>query len=193
MESNGNSLREIAINARPLENLIDQARSGSQPAFAEIVRRFRPSLLHRASSILGDGHLAEDAVQETLLEAHKRLGDLKHNAAFAAWTARILVKYCDRITRKQTEIPRSPEKLNKIEDARIQERRLDKPELLEVIATLSGLDHSIAQAFFVQGRPQKEIADELKIPLHTVKNRLKRARNDFKKMRNLFATELRAA
>lgn len=193
--------REIQVipsDRRGMAELIDRARDGQENSFAEIVRRIRPSLLRRATAILKDGHLAEDAVQETFLDAHKNLANLKHTAAFTAWTARILFKHCDRILRKKSEISTAPERMAGIKDSRIDnaqliEKSAAKSEILRLFSKLANLDKSIAESYFDKGKSQKEIADTLKIPLHTVKNRLKRVRRNLGKMRDHFETQLRAA
>jgi len=167
-----------------LDKLIVSARNGENAAFAEIVRRFRPSLLRRAFAMLGDKHLAEDAVQETLIEAYRELADLRVSVALSSWMSRILFKYCDRIVRKQREIPTAPERLTEIEDTRTQS---DAPGL---IAAVSGLDYTIAHDFYILGKSQREIAQELEIPLHTVKNRLKKTRQNLQRQRQLYITSL---
>ncbi|MBL8018893.1 MAG: sigma-70 family RNA polymerase sigma factor [Leptospirales bacterium] len=191
-------IRIVRSDRQALPELIDRARHGEETSFAEIVRRFRPSLLRRATAILKDGHLAEDVVQETFLDAHKNLTQLKHNAAFAAWTVRILVKHCDRIRRKKTEISTPPDRMagikdNRTDNTQLLEKSAAKSEILRFFAKLANLDQSIAEFYFDKGKSQKEIADTLKIPLHTVKNRIKRVRRNLGKMRDQFETQLRVA
>ena len=66
------------------------------------MRRFQGSAFGRAFSILGDSHLAEDAVQDAFVEAFRNLGSLLAPEAFPSWFQRIVLTACNRITRKRT-------------------------------------------------------------------------------------------
>jgi RNA polymerase sigma factor (sigma-70 family) len=56
-----------------------------------------------AGLLLGNGHDAEDAVQEALASAWRRFESLRDDERFAAWFDRILVNECrDRLRRRRT-------------------------------------------------------------------------------------------
>ena len=65
------------------------------------MRRFQGSAFGRAFSILGDSHLAEDAVQDAFVEAFRNLGSLLAPEAFPSWFQRIVLTACNRITRQE--------------------------------------------------------------------------------------------
>jgi RNA polymerase sigma-70 factor (ECF subfamily) len=69
--------------------LVQQALRGQPESFGELCRRYYPSLVAIADSILLDYHLAEDAAQEALAAACRALKTLKKPEAFGAWTASI--------------------------------------------------------------------------------------------------------
>jgi RNA polymerase sigma-70 factor (ECF subfamily) len=52
-------------------------------------------------ALLGDSHLAEDVAQEAFVEAYRKLSALREPRAFAGWLRKIVLKHCDRITRKR--------------------------------------------------------------------------------------------
>ena len=52
-----------------------------------------------AYSILGDFHLAEDAVQEAFIEAYPIISKVYDPVAFPGWFRRIIFKHCNRLTR----------------------------------------------------------------------------------------------
>lgn len=56
-----------------------------------------------AYDMLSDVQLAEDAVQEALLEAYMNLGSLQEPAAFPGWFKTIVVRQCHRLLRRKTE------------------------------------------------------------------------------------------
>ena len=55
------------------ERLLKLFRRGVEPAFDELVRRYRNALVGYAGSIAGRDR-AEDVVQESLVKAHRSLG-----------------------------------------------------------------------------------------------------------------------
>ena len=82
--------------------LVRASQGGDLAAYEALVRRFQDMAYGYARSRLGDAHLAEDATQEALLHAYRRLGDLRQPAAFPGWLRRIVRTQCDRIGRVRT-------------------------------------------------------------------------------------------
>ena len=85
-----------------VSELVSRAQAGDLASYEEIVRRFQAWAFSRAFSILGDSHLAEDAVQDAFVEAFRNLGSLLAPEAFPSWFQRIVLTACNRITRKRT-------------------------------------------------------------------------------------------
>jgi len=76
--------------ANPEDNiLVRRALQADPEGFGELCRRYYPSLVAVADSILMDHHLAEDAAQEALAEACRKLGRLRKPERFGAWVAAI--------------------------------------------------------------------------------------------------------
>jgi RNA polymerase sigma factor (sigma-70 family) len=70
----------LALRCQPDSRLVALSREGSEPAFEEIVGRYRASLVAFAAAIV-PLHRAEDVVQESLTKAHSalRTGDAEIN------------------------------------------------------------------------------------------------------------------
>lgn len=166
---------------RPYIAVVERAQRGDLAAFAELVVAFQDLAVGTAFSWLSEIELAREATQEAFLEAHLHLKELREPAAFPAWLRTLVVKHCDRVTRR----PRP--RLAPLEFA------------LDVPAATSDPDAEVAAAeraewlrLAVEGLPAKErlvvalhyfaevsgpaLADFLEIPLSTVKKRLRRAR-----------------
>ena len=84
----------FALKGRDLAHAADSelaelARSGSDPAFREIMRRHNRRLYRVARGVVGDPSEAEDVVQETYLRAFAHLGDFRGDAALSTWLTRI--------------------------------------------------------------------------------------------------------
>jgi DNA-directed RNA polymerase specialized sigma24 family protein len=74
--------------------LVEQARRGDREAFAVLVHQVSDSLYALAYRILRDTGLAEDALQNALVLAWRRLPHLRETDRFEAWIHRILVHAC---------------------------------------------------------------------------------------------------
>jgi RNA polymerase sigma-70 factor, ECF subfamily len=77
-------------------DLVLRAKDGDHDAFDVLARSVTHRLYGTALRILGDVHLAEDAVQDSLIDAWRDLRALRDPALFDAWATRILVRHCYR-------------------------------------------------------------------------------------------------
>ncbi|UCE50384.1 MAG: sigma-70 family RNA polymerase sigma factor, partial [Phycisphaerales bacterium] len=71
------------------QSLVQRALEADPESFGELCRRYYPSLVAVADSILLDHHLAEDAAQEALAAACRQLAKLKKPERFGPWIAAI--------------------------------------------------------------------------------------------------------
>jgi RNA polymerase sigma-70 factor (ECF subfamily) len=80
--------------------LITRITQGDVEAFADLVARYGSLMVRRAYLILGDQHSAEDAVQESLVQAWQHLPALRDGAALRPWLLRIVTNQCLAFKRK---------------------------------------------------------------------------------------------
>lgn len=86
--------------------LVEAARRGNDRAFAVLVRTHEHSRYCTAYSILGSSWNANDAVQDTFLEAYARIDTLRDAGSFRPWLGRILVNGCyDALGRRRRLVP----------------------------------------------------------------------------------------
>jgi RNA polymerase sigma-70 factor (ECF subfamily) len=69
--------------------LVRRALQADPESFGRLCKRYYPSLVAVADSILLDHHLAEDAAQEALAQACRQLPRLKRPELFGPWVAAI--------------------------------------------------------------------------------------------------------
>ncbi len=69
--------------------LVRRALQADPESFGQLCRRYYPSLVAVADSILLDHHLAEDAAQEALAHACRQLPKLRKPEQFGPWVAAI--------------------------------------------------------------------------------------------------------
>ena len=163
-----------------LSDWVLAAQAGDPVAFNAIVERFSGYALRRAYAWLGDRGLAEDVVQEAFLEASLKLHQLREPAAFSGWFRRIVLKRCDRITRRKRLVTKPLEAAQEVASEADSETAVVLEERREqVLTAISGLplhEQGVVRAFYLEGVSQKEIAQQLGLPLTTVKKRLYSAR-----------------
>jgi RNA polymerase sigma-70 factor, ECF subfamily len=81
-------------------DLVERAMAGDHDAFSDLTRLSARRLYVVARLILRDDSLAEDATQEALVAAWRRLGGLRDPDRFEAWIHRLLVNACYREARR---------------------------------------------------------------------------------------------
>ena len=135
-------------------------------------------MLYRISmSMLKNNADCEDAVQQTILTAYKRLNSLKHEEFFRTWITRILINECNKILndRKRT----AP--LEVIE-SRSDDTFTHNTELKEAINSLSPKLRVVIVMKYSERFSITEISRALKIPEGTVKSRLSQAKDKLKEI-----------
>ncbi|TMV46395.1 sigma-70 family RNA polymerase sigma factor [Paenibacillus mesophilus] len=84
------SVEESGLESLPEERLTEMAREGDRQAFGELVRRNRSDMYGWARSLTQDHHMAEDIVQEALVNAFLHVGRLAEQSRFTPWLVRIV-------------------------------------------------------------------------------------------------------
>lgn len=92
-----------AMNPSPPTDamLLAAALAGDAASFDQLAARYRRAITQVAYSRLGDHAWAEDAVQETLLAAHRWLATYNSTYSFRTWLWTILLNQCTRIEKKR--------------------------------------------------------------------------------------------
>ncbi|WP_242623256.1 RNA polymerase sigma factor [Pseudonocardia sediminis] len=80
--------------------LVVRAQEGDVHAFEELARRHQDALFRVAVRVLGNRTDAEDALQEALLDAWKKIGSFRGEAAFSTWMYRIVTNRCTALLRR---------------------------------------------------------------------------------------------
>ena len=154
--------------------LVDLARRGDEEAFADLARAVGDRLMAIAYRILRDVDRAEDAVQQALVTAWRELPALRDDDRFDAWLRRILVHACyaearrRRIWAANVRVLPADGPAGRDDMAMVIERdRLERG-----FRRLSPEQRAIFVLHHHVGMTLPEIADELGVPLGTVKSRL---------------------
>ena len=143
-----------------------------------VLRLYGDSLLRLCFLYLKDPHLAEDAVQDTLIKAYKGYAQFREDCSEKTWLTSIAVNVCKNYLRSAWRRRIDDEKALESIPAAVNEPH-DETLLLEVMK-LSGKYKEVILMFYYQEMRIKEISQALQVPEGTVSVRLKRAREILK-------------
>jgi RNA polymerase sigma-70 factor (ECF subfamily) len=152
--------------------LVRSAQRGDEEAFAALVPSAAERLLAVAYRILRDAQLAEDATQQALLMAWRKLPSLRDVNRFDAWTYRLVVNACYAETRRRPPI--LPLRLISTDTPTRDRTREadDRDQLDRGFRKLSVAHRTIVVLHLHVGLPFEEIAEVLAIPIGTARSRL---------------------
>ena len=154
---------------------LQAARAGDRPALERVLSRSRQDLRRYAEHhcVVND---VEDAVQESLLAASRRLMDLRQLESFTSWLFRIVKRECNRIKRGLRTFMHEPI----TED--IAETCLHDPgnlarDLAAAIESLPAHYREIVLLRDLEGLTIAELSERLGLTRQATKARLHRARS----------------
>jgi RNA polymerase sigma-70 factor, ECF subfamily len=161
--------------------LVTQAKNGDRNAFSELVCIHAQGVRNVIYRLYGDTQLAEDAAQETFIQAWLHIASYRPQASLRNWLFRIAVNAATDMLRKEKRIlPNSLEDLG-LKDPQlgpeaffsqveqtvlVQKAVLSLPDACRVVLVLREYEEL----------SYHEIADTLNIPIGTVMSRLNYAR-----------------
>jgi RNA polymerase sigma-70 factor (ECF subfamily) len=155
------------------QDLIARAQRGDRDAFAVLVHQVSGSLFAIAYRILRDHGRAEDALQDALVLAWRRLPHLRDADRFEAWIHRILVHACyDEAQRSRhwTATVRVLAFEPPVEDD--TDRLVDRDAIERAFRRLPVEQRAVFVLHHYLGLPLVEVAELLEIPAGTARSRL---------------------
>ena len=164
------------------ELLILKIAQGDQTALAALYERFREAVFGFALSCLRDRELAEDALQETFLQAWSAAPRyIVRGRSPVTWLLGIAKNVSRSMRRKQLTLldedaPEIPETLDRYLE--VENRMVTRA----VLSKLGEAEREIVMLHAVAGLKHREIAEMLQLPLSTVLSKYNRS---LKKLRGL--------
>lgn len=169
--------------------LVDQARKGSEKAFATLLNRYRDSIYFMLLKMVNNASDAEDLTIEAFGKAFRNLDSYTPSFAFSTWLFKIATNNCiDFIRKKQTSpsiIDQGPEDIDSY-TVNIQSDSPDPEETLinhqkiialrEIISQLKPRYKTLIELRYFREFSYEEISAELNLPIGTVKAQLFRAK-----------------
>jgi RNA polymerase sigma-70 factor (ECF subfamily) len=173
------------------EQLANRAREGNLDAFNQLVLRYQNMAYNYAYALLGDSALAEDATQNSFLNAFQGMGRFRGDS-FRGWLLKIVTNSAYDILRRAKRHPTQPlfpvdendEEFDSVSwlsdpsasvESAVEQKELSN-EIYRILHELPDVYRSVLILIDVHGLDYIEAAQGLQIPIGTVKSRLARAR-----------------
>jgi len=161
-----------------VRDLVIRARGGDRDAFTELVARSIGRLTAVARMILRDEYAAQDAVQESFIEAWRSLPGLREPDRFEAWLRRLLVRACFKGVRRSKRVEAVEIRLTPADEPPVSggERDFAMHDQLERgLARIPADQRAVVVLVYYLDLPLADAAQAMGIPLGTTKSRLNRA------------------
>jgi RNA polymerase sigma-70 factor (ECF subfamily) len=177
-------LRGRTLQAQSDADLVRLGVAGSHPAFAELVRRHSAGLRTHLRRMGAQGADADDMAQDAFIAAYEHLGEYRFDGPFIGWLKRIA-------SRRYLRKIRSNQKYLLVDDMTPYESPDSGPQsgagdgmkahnLDAALARLRPAERLCVTLNFSGDLSHQDIADELKLPLGTVKSHIRRGLDQLK-------------
>jgi len=162
--------------------LVLRAQAGDREAFGELAMKFEPTVYAVALRRLRNQAEAAELTQDVLIQALRKLPQLREPERFPGWLRRITVRLAiNRTVRRPPTVCQDSEVLGAI-DCELQsplDDVLNGEQAAHVwggLKRLRELDRSTLVAFYFDGQSLIEMSDRFRSPVGTIKRRLHIAR-----------------
>jgi RNA polymerase sigma factor (sigma-70 family) len=187
MEVNSN----FSENSKNDYNLVLKAREGSQKAYADLMHRYKDSIYFMVLKMVNNKEDAMDLTVETFAKAFEKLDKYQPDFAFSTWLFRVATNNCIDFIRKKKLVTFSIHGMmdDEGEEKQLQikadvlnpeEASIKRQQTEELKVLIDGLPvryRNLITLRYFDELSYEEIAQQLDLPLGTVKAQLFRARD----------------
>lgn len=179
------------ISDDELIDLAKSARTGDTRAFEELVRRYEAKVFTNCRYLSGSPVDAEDLAQEVFVKVYFGIAGFEGRSSFETWVQRIKSNHCiNFVTKKRldtVDIDQDgvPEPASKSRSDRGLEREETQERIGRVLLMMNETIRIPLVLRDMDGMAYDEIAEELDIGLSAVKMRIKRGREEFRRLYDL--------
>ena len=186
----------MEVNANFTENakndfyLVEKAREGNQKAYADLMHRYKDSIYFMVLKMVNNKEDAMDLTVETFAKAFEKLDKYQPDFAFSTWLFRVATNNCIDFIRKKKLNTMSIHQMTdddgeekpfeiKADVLNPEETSIKKQqseELRVLIENLPPRYRNLITLRYFDELSYEEIAEQLDLPLGTVKAQLFRAR-----------------
>jgi RNA polymerase sigma-70 factor (ECF subfamily) len=161
-----------------LEKIFTGDGTGDPGAVGLLYQWYGGKIYQAAYYLLNDQHLAEDVVQETFLTVMNKLGTLRDPAKVEAWLVRAAINKSYDLLRGHREIVTLQDAAAVSEGDTVLDHLLDdelRREVIDALRQLPAINQEVAYYKFYHELNCQEISSILRMPVRTVRSRLKKS------------------
>lgn len=167
-------------------HLIHRIQQGDTDSFRHLYRLHALSAWQMAISVCKNKSIAEEAVQQSFINAYKYLHTFRNESSFKTWLLRIVLHECVRTQKlenkfKWQDLNDDPEQEHVYMSAsdHLSQKEM-KEQVAKTIEKLSEKESAVLTLFYIEELSIKETAEVLNFSESNVKVLLHRARKNFK-------------
>ena len=174
------------------DELVKLSRNGDKNAFGELVKRHEGKVYALGFRFMKNREDAADVMQDTFLQAYRKLGSFEGKSAFSTWLYRIAVNICLMRKRKKKlecvsfdsaiesesggdDIKREPVDWSD-EPLELADKKQVREKIEKALSKMPGEYREVVVLRDMDGFSNNAVADMLKISLPAVKSRLHKGR-----------------
>jgi RNA polymerase sigma-70 factor (ECF subfamily) len=162
-----------AVTLAADDQIRHRALAGDEAAFAALVRPLVEPARRLAYSMLNDRNEADDATQEALTSAWRKLHQLRPGMPVRPWLLAIVINHCRNVRRTRWfHLVRIP---TLFQGAEITDRDIERLDIDRALARLPQRDRQVLFLYFYLDLPIEEVALALGISASAAKARVYRA------------------
>lgn len=163
-------------------SLVKQAQSGDSKALITLIENNKQEMFRIAFGILKSAPDAADAIQDTALTCYEKINTLKNPSVFKAWLFKILTNRCRKILKERHKI-QSFQELQEHDLIPGPEKEVtDNIEFFRLMEQIDAKYRLVLLLYYAEEFSIKEIAELLGLNENTIKTRLSRGRDLYRKL-----------
>ncbi|AIQ34133.1 RNA polymerase [Paenibacillus sp. FSL R5-0345] len=173
-------------------NIIERIKAKDESALRLLMDDYGDMLLRTACLLLKDRHSAEEAVQDTFIQAYAKMSQLQDPERLKAWLIRIVVNRCRMKQRTWSWRNIFPSGGSELQGSDVAGFTAGAEELFmvewhnirlaESMRTLDYVYRECLTLYYFHEMSIREISEQLNTPENTIKSRLARGRTLLKKI-----------
>lgn len=177
--------------------LVSALKNGDEAAFGELYDRYSGALLGVIVSITGDGESARDVLQEAFVKVWKNIHRYDETKGrLFTWLLNIARNTAiDYLRNSETRISKGKLSSDRKTESAMESKlgvaymNIDIIGLREVVGRLTEEQRIVLERAYFGGLTREDIAEELSLPVGTVKTRLRAALLHLREILNVERTE----